>query len=160
MRGGSLPPALLCVALGLALSFAPPRARLAGSAALAIVALATSFVSLPQGAVEIVFLGCWASAVLTAAAVHLPQGLGPRLTVGLSVNAGIWTGLVIAVAGEQIDLAKALPAVLLCIPGAWIVKTCRAIVIKIAASWVIAVSILAASLPMLPTPGYQADHME
>lgn len=127
---------------------------------MAIVALAVSFISLPQGVVEIVFLGCWASAVVTAAAVHLPQGLGPKLTMVLAINTGLWTGLVIAVAGEQVDLAKALPAVLLCVLGAWIIKTRRAIVIKIAASWLIAVSVLSASLPMVPTPGYRADHME
>ena len=160
MRGGALPPALICAALGFALAFAPRRAFALSLALLVAAAGAASLLPLPKASTETVFLGCWASVIVTAAAVHLPGGVGPRLARCLGLNAGAWTGAVIAVAGRPLDLVEALPCALLCIPGAWLVAGRRGIVIKVAASWLIAVSILAASLPLTPTPGYQPDHMD
>lgn len=160
MRGGALPPALVCAALAFALAFAPARARVAAIVALVVVAALASLASQAVAWREAVFLGCWASVVIAAAAVHLPGGVGPRLALALGLNSGLWAGLVIAVAGSRLDLVKALPVVLLCLPGAWLVGTGRKIVLKVVASWLIAVSVLAASLPLVPTPGYQADHME
>lgn len=160
MRGGALPPALLCAALGLALSFAPPRARWTGLLVLVAVAIAASLPTLGDRWREAIFLGCWVSVILAAAAVHLPGGLGPRATLSLAANAGLWTGLVIGAAGQPLDLAKALPAALLCLPGAWLVQGRRQIALKVLSSWLVAVAILAASLPLVPTPGYQADHMD
>lgn len=160
MRGGALPPALLCAALGLALSFAPPKARWAGLVVLLGVAVAASLPTSAEHWREAIFLGCWASVILAAAAVHLPGGLGPRAALILAANGGLWTGLVIGAAGQPQDLAKALPAALLCLPGAWLAQGRRQVVLKVLSSWLIAVAILAASLPLVPTPGYQADHMD
>ncbi len=160
MRGGALPPALLCAALGFALGFAPAKIRPYGVAVLILAALAASFVKTPLAWQDGVFLGCWASVALAAASVHLPKGMGPRLALALSLNCGIWVGAVIATAGKQTDLIKALPCVLVCIPAAWAVGKGWGVAAKVMASWLIAVSILAASLPLVPTPGYKPDHME
>jgi hypothetical protein len=49
----------------------------------------------------------------------------------------------------------------LCIPGAWLAAHPARIALKVAASWLIAVSVLAAAIPLTtPTPGYVQDHME
>jgi hypothetical protein len=161
MRGGALPPALLFAALGFALSFAPRRAALIGVVLALAMAVLVSFAPLPTRAVELVFAGCWISVALTAASVHLPRRIGLVPAMILAVNAGLWGGAVVAEAGARLDLLKALPLVLLCLPGGWLVRTERQIAIKVAASWLIAVSILAGSLPFLPTtPGYAPDHME
>ena len=160
MRGGALPPALLCAAFGLALAFAPRRMAPYALGLLVLIALAASFLPVPTSWQDGVFLGCWASVALAAVSVHLPGGLGPRATLVLSVNTGFWTGAVIAAAGARTDLLKSLPLVLLCLPGAWLVSTKRGIAIKVAASWLIAISILCAALPLVPTPGYKPDHME
>lgn len=68
-------------------------------------------------------------------------------TVGL---AGSWTGLLIA-----------LPCLPIFVAATWLMKSDRSIVIKIAASWLVAIAVLAATLPFLSvTPGYLPDHME
>ena len=160
MRGGALPPALICAALGFALAYAPQRARLVSLGLLVLAAGAASFLVLPTAWQDGIFLGCWASVVLAALAIHLPRGVGPRLAAALALNSGLWAGAVIASAGSRWDLAKALPAVLLCFPAAWLVATRRGIAVKVAASWLIAIAILAAALPLVPTPGYKPDHMD
>ena len=160
MRGGALPPALLCAALGFALAYAPRRAWWAALLGLVLAATTATFVPPPLAWRDPAFAGCWASVVVTALCVHLPRGAGPRLAVVLGLNAGLWSGAVIAVAGERLDLVKALPWALLCAPGAWLVASRRGIAIKVAASWLIAVAVLAASLMLVPTPGYVPDHMD
>lgn len=160
MRGGSLPPALLCAALGLALSFAPRRIYPFALIVLVLVALTASFLSFPIAWQDGLFLGCWSSIVLAALVIHLPRGVGPKLALALAVNSGFWVGAVISTAGAKLDLLKALPFALLCLPGAWVVSTKRGIAIKVMASWLIAVSILGAALPLVPTPGYKPDHMD
>jgi hypothetical protein len=160
MRGGALPPAMLCAAFGFALAFAPRRFVLLCLALLAVGAVGLSRVPVAGDWREWVFLGCWVSVILTCASVHLPRGLPSWLALGLAVNAGCWCGAVISVAGEPADLAKALPCVLVFLPGYWLVATKRGIALKVATSWLIAASLLAAVLPIVPTPGYMPDHME
>jgi hypothetical protein len=161
MRGGALPPSLLAAALGLALAFAPHGSRAIGLVLFAGAATAVSLVELPGGALEAVFAACWASVILTAVSVHAPSIRGKGLTLLLAVNAGIWTGAVIGVAGAPADLLKALPWVLVAFPAARIATTRRAIALKVISSWLIAVAALAALLPFLPvTPGYLPDHLD
>jgi hypothetical protein len=161
VRGGALPPALLFAAFGFALSFAPRRLFAACLAALVAVAVAVSRVRIGPQWDDDVFLGCWISVLIAAGSVHLPKGLGPRLALVLAVNSGLWGGAVISAAGGPLDLLKALPWALLCLPGAWLVATKRQIVIKVLTSWLIAVALLAGTLQITtPTPGYVADHMD
>ena len=160
MRGGALPPALLCAALGFALAFAPRKVWPWALGLLAVCAVASSFLQFAPSWQDSVFLGCWASVVLAAASVHLPKGLGSRWALCLAVNTGFWAGAVIAAAGAKLDLLKSLPVVLVVLPAGWLVTTRRGIAVKVVASWLIAISILAAALPLTPTPGYKPDHMD
>ncbi len=161
MRGGALPPALLFAALGLALSFAPRRI-IAPSAVLAIVAaIGTSFLRVATTWEDPIFLGCWIGVALAAASVHIPGGVRPAWAVILSLNSGLWGGAVIAAAAPRLDLAIAASAVVICIPGAWLVATGRGIAVKVASSWLIAIGVLALCLQLAPTtPGYKPDHMD
>jgi hypothetical protein len=161
LRGGALPPALLSTALGLALAFTPCRVWALNLIAFSAMALALALAPLSRGALEYVFFGCWASIAATAATVHLKAGLPPRWALALSLNAGSWSGAVIALAGSRLDLLKSLPFVLMLIPAALIVGWRAPIVVKVVASWLIATAILAAALQFLPvTPGYLQDHLE
>jgi hypothetical protein len=161
MRGGVLPAALLFAALGLALASSSRRTWAWSLAALAGTLLALSQVDLFREWLEIGFFGCWASIVLTVAAIYLPHGPGLRGGVALSVNAGFWAASVVSLSGEPFDVVKALPAVLLILPAAWLVARGASIAVKVASSWLIAIAILAATLPFLPvTPGYMPDHLE
>ncbi|MBC7506267.1 MAG: hypothetical protein H7267_11170 [Sandarakinorhabdus sp.] len=78
----------------------------------------------------------------------------------LAANTGLWAGAVTAIAGTPQDLARALPVALLAWPAGWLVTHRAGIAVKVLASWLIAVAILVAALPIVPTPGYMQDHME
>lgn len=160
MRGGALPPALLCAALGFALAFAPRRVILPALLALAAPAAFIAWLRVDPAWMDAAFVGCWISIIVAAASVHLPQRVSPMLAMVLAINTGVWVGAVIAVAGVPLDLAKSIPLVLICLPGAWLVGKGRQIVLKVGAGWLIAIALLVATLPMVtPTPGYVADHM-
>jgi hypothetical protein len=162
MRGGVLPPALLFVALGLALSFVPRGAWVSSLLALLTSTGAFSFLPIPQNWLEGVYLAFWSSVIATAASVHFVRGLGhPSVALALSLNAGFWTSAVVRLSGSRYDLLIALPCVLILFPASWVVGRHSAIPVKVVASWIIAIAILAATLQLLPvTPGYLADHLE
>ncbi len=92
--------------------------------------------------------------------VHLPRGPGRGLALAAGANAGIWSGAIVAVAGKPVDLIIALPFTTLAFAARPLIARGLGIGIKVAASWLIAVAILAALLPLTPTPGYMPDHME
>lgn len=161
MRGGALPPALLCAALGIALGFGPRRLFAPSLAMFVAAAFAASLLRAPTSWDDAVFLGCWVSLIIAAGSVHLPPTARRRWGMMMAANAGLWTGAVIAVSGSRLDLFVALPWALLCIPVGMIVARKRGIIVKVIASWLMAVGILAASLQMAPTtPGYRPDHMD
>lgn len=160
MRGGSLPPALLSAALGLALAYAPPRARMAAVLILWIAAPLVALVSLPVSWEEAVFLACWAGVIMASASVHLPRGLSTQLALALALAIAVLAGAVSAIAGSLPTLLLALPWVLVTIPAAWLIGHGRGIAVKIVSSWLIAIALLSAALPLTPTPGYEPDHLE
>lgn len=160
MRGGSLPPALLSAALGLALAYVPPRTRYAGLLALWIVAPLSVLVSLGPHWEEAVFLACWAGVILAAASVHLPSGLNTGAAIGLALAIAVLAGCVTAITGSVPTLLMALPWVLVTIPAAWLIAQGRGIAVKIVSSWLIAIALLSAALPLAPIPGYEPDHLE
>lgn len=162
MRGSALAAALLCGAFGLAVGFAPRRAWTPSLVALtASATLLPMATTIPREWAEGVFLGCWTSVAATAMTAYLPRAIGFPQALVLSLNAGFWCGAVIALAGSRSDLLNALPCVLVLLPAAWMIRHRAAIVVKVVSSWLIAVSVLTATLQFLPvTPGYLPDHIE
>ncbi len=160
MRGGSLPPALLSAALGLALAYAPPRARYAGVLVLWIGAPLAALIGLAPHWEEAVFLACWAGVILAAVSVHVPRGLRARAAIVLALIVAGLAGAVTATAGSGSALLLALPWVLVTIPAAWLIAHGRGIAVKVVSSWLIAIALLSAALPLSPTPGYEPDHLE
>jgi hypothetical protein len=161
VRGGALPPALLCAALGFALAFAETKLWRVGIISVVVAAVAAAWVRLPAGWTDAVFLGCWSSTALNSARVNLVGCSGRKATVLLCVNTGIWAGAVISVAGRKADLLVALPCMVTLLPASWAVRRGGAIAVRVVCSWLLAVAILAATLQFLPvTPGYLPDHMD
>lgn len=160
MRGGALPPAILCAAIAFMLVFAPRRAIWPAIGLLAAAMLAAAVLPWPHAWLEAIFIGCWASVVITALLVHLPGRIPLSLALIAGFNAGLWAGATIAEAGTLGDAARALPLVLLVFPGRWLAARGASVAVKVASSWLVAVAILAATLPIVPTPGYVPDHME
>lgn len=160
VRGGFLPPAILIAALGLVLAFIPPRRALIAAFVMVAVALAAWSANPALRWIEIIFVGCWLSVIATAALVHRPLALSPSVFLVAAADVGLWAGLVTAVAGKGRDLAIALPFVLLLFVGRPIVMRGWGIGVKVVASWLTAVAILATMVSLTPTPGYVQDHME
>ncbi len=160
MRGGALPPAILCATLAFMLVFAPRRAIWPAIGLVITATLAALALPWPHGWLEAVFIGCWVSVVITALLVHLPGRVPLSVALIAGSNAGIWAGATIAEAGTLADAARALPFVLLVFPGRWLAARGASVAVKVASSWLVAVAILAATLPIVPTPGYVPDHME
>ncbi len=164
MRGGALPPALLMAALGFLLAFAP-RIAWSRAAIAAVFAALFAWAALhgrvhPPALTEVAFLGLWASVALTALGVHLPRGPSRALAIVAGANAGLWSGAVVAVSGKPADLLIALPCVAIAFVARPLIARGLGIGVKVVASWLIAVAILAALLPLTPTPGYMPDHMD
>lgn len=160
MRGGFLPPSILIAALGLALAFVPLRRALMASVLMILVALATWWIAPPVRLIEPIFVACWLSVIVTAGLVHRPQKLPAALFLVAAGNVGLWAGAVTSVAGKGRDLLIALPLVYLFLLGQPIVMRGWGIGLKVVASWLTAVAILATMVSLTPTPGYQPDHME
>jgi hypothetical protein len=126
-----------------------------------MTAIALANATVPAGWLEAVFLGCWLSVAATAATVHLPRALGRWGSLALALNAGFWSGAVVALAGSSLDLLKALLCVLVLLPAGLVVGWRAPLVLKVVSSWLIAVAVLAATLQFLPViPGYMPDHLE
>lgn len=160
MRGGFLPPAILCCTLGLLLAFLGWRRALIGAGLMMVTAIAV-FLAGPDAVwVEAIFLGCWLSVIGCALLLVRPAQLSHWLAFAASLNAGVWVGAVSAVAGDLRALGISLPFVLVCMPGSVIVARGWEISVKVLASWLTAVAILATMLSLTPTPGYVPDHME
>ncbi len=160
MNAGFLPLALLCAALGLALAKTPLKLS-AMAIALLIVAALLSFAVVPTAQWETpAMLGLWASAAITALLAYLPRGIKGIWVLLASANTGFWLGVVAHSAGGEIGIASALPFALLFMPAAWLLEKQLGAAVKIAASWIVAVSILASMVAISPVPGYAPDHME
>lgn len=160
MRGGILPPALLCFSLALALAFVPRREALGLALLTAVIALVLCLTPLPATLIEPIFIGCWGSVIASAALVYWPGGAPRKLLPFAAANAGIWVGAVSRVAGSGSDLLVALSLLLVAVAARSLVERGWSIALKIAASWMIAVATLATMVSLTPTPGYVADHMD
>lgn len=160
MNAGFLPLALLCAALGLALAKTSTRIAVLAIAVLVVTSL-LSFEVIPAVSWQIpAILGLWLSAAITAALAYLPRGIAGVWAYLASINAGLWTGVVAHSTGGGSAMAAAWPFALLFLPAAWLLERQLGVAVKIAASWIVAVSILAGMVAISPVPGYAPDHME
>lgn len=160
MNAGILPMALLSAALGMALSFASRRGAWLGIAALAVTAVLVASTGLPASLGEAVFAGAWLSVIATAALAFLPGALRDPWAVGAAINGGGWLGALASTSGRSGELIFVLPLALTFLAGQWLTTRGHAIVPKVVLSWIVAIASLSFFVSLMPTPGYQPDHME
>jgi len=152
---------LLCAAFGVALAFVPWRSWSSCMALLMLAAICGYVLKPAHASADLVFLCGWLSVIACAATVYLPRGLSPRLALLLAVDAGLWSGAMIAVEGRPLDLPAAWLCMLALLPASLAVHWRVPIAAKVMSSWLIAIAVLAAALPYLPvTPGYLPDHLQ
>jgi hypothetical protein len=147
-------------AVGLALTIVQSRTAWAGLASFAISALLAMLSSLPEGATGVVFPSFWLSTIAAACLVFIPASVSPCLVIVLAINGGIWSGMLTTITGARSPLAFALLFAVFFVAVRWFRCGGRKIVLKVLSSWLIAVSALAALVSLVPTPGYEPDHME
>ena len=142
---------LLAASLGLLLGYSTPRRMLSAGAALVAGAL-----------IGLQFTGT---------VPYLWQIFGVSLLVCGQIYvvwARPWAGLTAGLAGLSAganaagpsELLAALPALLIALPASWAIRRGWDFAVKVAASWLLATSLLAGALPLVTTPGYVADHRE
>lgn len=160
MNAGLVPLALLCAALGLALANTPRKLAVLAIIALVVASL-LSYTAIPADRWETpAMLALWVSAAITAGLAYLPRGMDGVWVFLASINAGLWVGVVAHSAGGGSGMATAWSLALLFLPAAWLLEKKLGAAVKIAASWIVAVSILAGMVAISPVPGYAPDHME
>lgn len=160
MNGGVLPLILLFATVGLALGAASPRTAWLSLAVMVGTGLPVSLQPVPPSASDAVFTGLWVSAIATAVLAFLPGRLIDRLALPAALNAGLWSGALASMSDQRAGLVLALILALLAVPARWLALRGHRIVIKVAASWMIAIASLSMFVSFLPTPGYKLDHME
>ncbi|MGH8079493.1 MAG: hypothetical protein ACREP7_02885 [Lysobacter sp.] len=163
MSGVALIGALLCAVQGLALGFACARIRIAGMATTAVattigVTLNSSATSVPLIALSIASM---AAAIACAASMQLRALRSAHFALPLAFAIGACCGVSAATHGNAPEALRALPCLLLALPAAYCIRRGAGIAVKVVCSWLLAVTLLAASLPLLPvTPGYLPDHLQ
>lgn len=150
---------LLGAALGLALSGPSRPAPWTALGLFATVAVLSSFVPIPADWRSHVATGAALSVTLSAACTYLPR-LPRYAGWALAANAGFWIGALVAGQDNGVLLALMLPWALLVIPANLLSQRRARLAVQVVASWLIAVSILAAALPLVTVPSYTSDHME
>ena len=160
MNSGILPMLLLCATLALALALAPARIGWLGLAAMVAGALLMSMVPLPADLSDAIFIGLWLSVVVTAVLTYVPRNFADPVMIPAGLNAGAWVGALASVSDMRGSLLPALAAGLLLIPARRFTLHGYHIVIKVIASWMIAIGLLSTFVSLMPTPGYKPDHME
>lgn len=156
---GTLPAGLLCAVAGMMLGFAPIRQIVIGTLLLALIAIAASRVAVQVVPEWVALGGCWVGLLACALGVYRPTL--PSMAIGLAAQAGFWTGVVAATTVDPNRSLLAVPAVLSCIPAAWLVRKGYRIIPYVVTSWLLAVAMIAAVLPLVVAhPGYVPDHMQ
>lgn len=154
-----MPLALLGAAIGLMLAFATPRRAGVCLALFATAALLAFFV--PHGAPPpILFTGLWLSMIIAATMTYVPVAHWSRAILPASVVAGLFLGASAALAEARMSLVAGILPAFLALPASWLIRRNHVIVIRVLASWLIAIASLSVFVSLVPTPGYQADHME
>ena len=157
MSGAALPAAVLVTALFTALSFARPTAIVRSISVLVASAAAAAALGPRLSPDQPVLIACWLSVVAAALVVFRGRELQVVPSALLSANAGLWCGLL---AVDDRPTLATLALAPLAFAGCWLVDRGYAVAIKVLASWLTAVAILALSLPLFTTPGNVPDHMD
>jgi ABC-type proline/glycine betaine transport system permease subunit len=161
VREGIGPAALLCSSVGLGLASAERKTVVYALVAFFATSVMMTLAAPARNHVDAVFVGLWASTMVNAACALRSIDLDKMFALALGINAGIWCGEVTGLTASKIDLLKTLPLSLCVCPAAWVRRRGQAIILKVLASWLIAVSLLAGALQFLPeTVGYAPDHIE
>ena len=159
MRDGALAAALLCFAFGLLLAYAPRKLRLAALSVTIVVAVVVAVIGPPAEWQDAAFLGCWISIAVTSLIILVSRPVSALPLMALATNTAVWAACVVSADGVARGLVIALPALLVWLPATLLLETRGRVAVKVVASWLAAVAIMAGTLPMATTASFEPDHM-
>lgn len=160
MTGTTIAAGLLLAVLACALAFLPPRTAFAGAGLAAVVTIVAALAIEPV-AQDVALAGCWVILAVAALCVFWPRYAQGRTlpVVILCAGAGLWAGLVLGQPEADSHPAAVATVLLLMLPAAFCVRRGWAIAPRILTSWLLAVALLAGTIPYLVDhPGYVPDH--
>lgn len=160
MNSGLLPQMLISATIALMLSLVSWRIAIVSGVVFVMASVAMLFVPLSPQFADAALIGLWLTMIVTALMVYLPTAHWTRLALPMSLNAGIWTGACAVLAGHHGGLLLGLLPLFILIPARLIVARNFTMIIKVVASWMIAIATLSAFVSLVPTPGYKPDHMQ
>jgi len=159
MMDPSLPVAILYAALALMLGFVPRKTAAASLLVAGSLTFAVSQIDWSAAIATPAITGCWVGVLVLAVWIYWPKRLGNSLAIALAAAAGIIAGIVVGSAATPFNPYPLVAAVLLVVPASVAVERGYAIAPRVVASWLVAVSLLAALLPFVVShPGYVPDH--
>lgn len=159
MTGGFIPQLLLSASIGLMLAFVGARRAVLALLLFAMTAV-LGFVVPPIFSAGIVLAALLLTASVAAILVYVRTQLWTAFALPLCLIAGYWLGARTAQQSDNAVLALTVIPAFLVIPANWLKSRNLDVVIKVAASWLIAIASLSAVVSLIPSARNNADHME
>lgn len=160
MRDGALPAILLCVIAGMPLVNASRRAAATSVLLLLFAALTASALIVPFELRLAVVVLCWGLVIVGALGVLRARPLPVTVTILFATAAGLSTSAMTALVGQLSVLALSLPWVAVWIPATLLAGSGRAIIVKVLASWILAVALLSTGLTLSQGVNSGSDHLD
>lgn len=160
MTGTAVAAGLLLAVLACALAFLPFRTAVAGAVIAAAATVVAAWTIKPVEE-DIALIMCWVSLAIAAFCVFWPRYAQQRIVPVLlfCAMAGSWAGLVLGRPDGVGQAAVVATTLLLTFPAAICVKRGWVIAPRILTSWLLAVALLAGTIPhLVDHPGYVPDH--
>lgn len=159
MNGGIVPLLLLGFTIGLMLVRTPMRPALLALAGFAVAALATFLLRLPIAPGAIIS-GLWVVMIAAGITLFLPPRPIAITTLPLALAGGFFLGNWTLLGGDISGLMLAVALAALCLPAQSFGANRFDIVLRVVASWMIAIAALSLFVSLIATPGYEPDHMD
>lgn len=160
MSGALFLSALLFAAVGITSAHAPWKTAILTAAGVIAAALLTSFLPPDALSAKLIMIGAGLSIVPAILLVYFPRLLSPTPLFLIAIHCGAWAGALLSMSGQQQAMLVAAPLLAVSLPARWLIQRRWQIGLKVAASWMLAIALLAVTLNTISMPSYQLDHME
>ena len=161
MMDTSLPVAILVAALALMLGFTSRSTAARGVTIAVSAALANSWIKIPLTFSTALVTICCLGTIVFVLFIYWPGRLSRTIALVFSAIAGVITGLGTGLMLLPQSLFPVMAAGALVLPSLLLVERGYAIAIRVVASWLVAIAVLAALLPYLVVhPGYVQEHRQ
>ncbi len=158
MRDAVLPAAMTLMMIGLMLGSQSAKNAVAAALIAGGLVVLFSFAAIPVSG-EAGIVACCVTTILLSLVVYWPRILPPWAVIGTALLAGTIAGLALSGASETSRAYPAIIGLMTALPASIAERNKFGIASRVVASWLVAVAVLAAVLPLvIAHPGYIPDH--